>query len=117
MLAAKAAAGASRIRLRDATCFSENDVRQLLEHEAFVHSLTALNDRARPWLRSLALGAPRSTAAQERLATFAELVTGAIEIARLERIALRIIAIDMALSGDDFIEVFRWFVKESGQPP
>jgi len=47
-LAAKAAAGPSRIRLRGGTCFSEYDRRQLLEHEAFVHSLTALNGRAQP---------------------------------------------------------------------
>jgi hypothetical protein len=40
-LASKAVAGATRIRLRDATCFSEYDAEQLLQHEAFVHSLTA----------------------------------------------------------------------------
>src|SRR5450432_1881132 len=37
-LIAKAAAGPTRIRLRSATCFSEYDKHQLLEHEAFVHS-------------------------------------------------------------------------------
>ncbi len=115
-LASKAAAGATRIRLREATCFSEYDVDQLLQHEAFVHSLTALNGRQQTNLQSLSLGAPRTTAAQEGLATFAELITGAIDISRLERIAMRIIAIDMALGGADFIEVFRWFV-DNGQPP
>ncbi len=115
-LASKAAAGATRIRLREATCFSEYDVDQLLQHEAFVHSLTALNGRQQVNLRSLSLGAPRTTAAQEGLATFAELITGAIDISRLERIAMRILAIDMALAGADFIEVFRWFV-DNGQPP
>lgn len=113
-LASKAAAGATRIRLRDATCYSEYDAEQLLQHEAFVHSLTALNGRAQPNLKSMSLGAPRTTAAQEGLATFAELVTGAIDIARLDRIAMRIIAIDMALGGADFIDVFRYF-DESGQ--
>lgn len=114
-MVSKAAAGASRIRLRDATCFSEFDLEQLLQHEAFVHSLTAINGRAQPRLKSLGLGAPRTTATQEGLATFAELVTGAIDISRLERIALRIVAIDMALNGGDFIEVFR-FLLEAGQP-
>jgi hypothetical protein len=37
-LASKAAAGATGIRLRDATCFSEYDKEQLLQHEAFVHT-------------------------------------------------------------------------------
>ena len=114
-LTSKAVAGATRIRLRDATCFSEYDAEQLLQHEAFVHSLTALNGRSQPHLKSLSLGAPRTTAAQEGLATFAELVTGAIDIARLERIAMRIVAIDLALSGANFIDVFRYFL-EAGQP-
>ncbi len=113
-LASKAAAGATRIRLRDATCFSEYDAQQLLQHEAFVHSLTALNGRRQPTISAMSLGAPRTTASQEGLATFAELVTGAIDISRLERIAMRIIATDMALGGADFIDVFRYFV-ETGQ--
>lgn len=114
-MVSKAAAGANRIRLRDATCFSEFDLEQLLQHEAFVHSLTAINGRAQSRLKSLGLGAPRTTGTQEGLATFAELVTGAIDISRLERIALRIIAIDMALNGGDFLDVFR-FLVDSGQP-
>jgi uncharacterized protein (TIGR02421 family) len=110
-MASKAAAGATQIRLRDGTCFSEYDLEQLLQHEAFVHSLTALNGRAQTQFKSLSLGAPRTTGAQEGLATFSELVTGAIDISRMERIALRVVAIDMALSGADFIEVFRYFIN------
>ena len=41
-LIAKAAAGATRIRLRSGAAFSDYDRHQLLEHEAFVHSLTGL---------------------------------------------------------------------------
>ncbi len=114
-LVAKAAAGATRVRLREGTHFTKFDVEQLLQHEVFVHSLTALNGRAQGQLTSLSLGAPRTTATQEGLATFAELVTGAIDIQRMERIALRIIGIDAALSGADFIEVFQLF-REAGQP-
>jgi uncharacterized protein (TIGR02421 family) len=113
-LIAKAAAGPTRIRLRSATCFSEYDKHQLLEHEAFVHSLTALNGRMQPNLASLALNSPRITATQEGLATFAELMSGSIDIGRMKRISLRIIAIDKALSGADFIEVFKFFL-DAGQ--
>ena len=113
-LIAKAAAGHTRIRLRGATCFSEYDRHQLLEHEAFVHSLTALNGREQPHLKSLGRSAPRVTATQEGLATFAELITGAIDIGRLKRISLRIIAIDMVLEGADFLQVFEFF-RASGQ--
>jgi len=113
-LTAKAAAGATRVRLRDETCFSSYDIEQLLQHEVFVHSLTALNGRDQPLLKSLGLGAARTTAAQEGLATFAELVTGAIDIGRLDRLAQRVVLTDMALSGADFLEVFRALL-ESGQ--
>ncbi len=111
-LTAKAAAGATRIRLRAGTCYSEYDLDQLLQHEAFVHSLTALNGRRQSRFKSFSLSAPRTTGPQEGLATFAELVTGAIDISRLERIALRVIAIDMALNGADFVEVFEYFLRE-----
>ena len=113
-LTAKAAAGATRIRLRDGTSFSEYDRHQLLAHEAFVHSLTALNGRQQPLLASLARTSPRVTATQEGLAVFAELMSGAIDIARLKRISLRILAIDMALNGADFVEVYRYF-SDCGQ--
>ena len=113
-LVSKAAAGATRIRIRDATSFSDYDVEQLLQHEAFIHSLTAINGREQPHIRSLGLSAPRTTGTQEGLATFAELITGAIDIGRLERIALRIVAIEKALAGADFMQIFEFFLQ-SGQ--
>jgi uncharacterized protein (TIGR02421 family) len=113
-LIAKAAAGPTRIRLRSSTCFSEYDKHQLLEHEAFVHSLTALNGREQPNLKSLALNSPRNTATQEGLATFAELMSGSIDIERMKRISLRIVAIHKAMHGADFIDVFRFF-HDAGQ--
>ncbi|GAB1596826.1 flavohemoglobin expression-modulating QEGLA motif protein [Lysobacter sp. PAGU 2638] len=113
-LIAKAAAGATRIRLRASANFSLYDRDQLLNHEAFVHSITALNGREQPVLSSLSLSSPRTTATQEGLATFAEQITGSIDIGRMKRISLRIEAVARALDGADFIEVFRFFL-ESGQ--
>lgn len=114
-LASKAAAGARRVRLRDNTIFTEYEVAQLLHHEVFTHSLTALNGRAQPILKSMGLAAPRTTPSQEGLATFSELITGAIDLHRLKRISLRIMAIDMALAGAEFLDVFKFFV-EKGEP-
>ncbi len=110
-LVPKAAAGVSRVRLRSGTCFSPYDFKQLLEHEVFVHTLTAINGRNQTHVTSLALGAPRTTGTQEGLATFAELITGAIDVVRLKRIALRVIAVDLALKGANFIEVFEFFLQ------
>jgi len=115
-LTAKAAAGATRIRLRGGASFNQYDHHQLLAHEAFVHSLTALNGRRQPLLASLGRTSPRVTATQEGLAVFAELMSGAIDIGRLKRISLRILAIDMALKGADFVEVYKYF-SACGQTP
>ena len=109
-LIAKAAAGATRIRLRAGAAYSDYDRQQLYHHEALVHSLTALNGREQPVLASLALASPRTTATQEGLATFAEQITGSIDIERMKRISLRIDAVAMALDGADFLEVFRYFL-------
>jgi uncharacterized protein (TIGR02421 family) len=109
-LASKAAAGPKRVRLRAATCFSALDIPQLIHHEGYVHMLTGLNGLAQDNLPSLGLGSPRTTATQEGIATFAELYTSSIDLSRLERIALRIHGIQMALDGADFIEVFKYFL-------
>ena len=113
-LIAKAAAGARRIRLRDGALFSGYDRAQLFHHEALVHSLTSLNGREQPLFASLSMSSPRVTATQEGLATFAEQITGSLDIGRMKRISLRTEATAMALAGADFLQVFDWFVQ-SGQ--
>jgi uncharacterized protein (TIGR02421 family) len=113
-LIAKAAASATRIRLRHGAAFGDYDRRQLFHHEALVHSLTALNGREQAHLPSLALSSPRVTETQEGLATFAEQITGSIDIERMKRISLRIEAVAMAQEGADFVQVFRYF-RDAGQ--
>ncbi|MBN8548153.1 MAG: DUF1704 domain-containing protein [Deltaproteobacteria bacterium] len=113
-LASKAAAGARKIRIRGATSFSWMDIPQLIHHEAFVHTLTMLNGREQPFLKSMGLGSPRTTRTQEGLALFAELITGSIDLSRLRRIALRVKAVHLAMQGADFIEIFKFFL-DAGQ--
>lgn len=113
-MASKALAGATRIRIRGSAVFSQLDKDQLLYHEAFVHTATMLNGRKQPNLKSLGLGAPRTTRTQEGIAVMAELITNSIDITRLRRIALRVLAVKHALDGADFIEVFKFFL-EAGQ--
>lgn len=113
-MASKALAGATRIRVRGSAVFSQLDKDQLLYHEAFVHTATQLNGKKQQNLQSLGLGAPRTTRTQEGMAVLAELVTNSIDISRLRRVALRVIAVQMALEGADFIELFKFFV-DAGQ--
>ncbi|HOX83767.1 MAG TPA: flavohemoglobin expression-modulating QEGLA motif protein [Chryseolinea sp.] len=113
-MSSKALAGATRIRVRGSAVFSQLDKDQLLYHEAFVHTATQLNGKKQINLKSLGLGAPRTTRTQEGIAVLAELITGAMDITRLRRIALRVIAVKMALDGADFIETFKFFL-DAGQ--
>lgn len=110
-LTSKAAAGSERVRVRGNSTFTLAEIEQLIQHEVFVHSATMLNGRRQPWLKSLGLGAPRTTATQEGLATFAELITGTMDLGRLRRIALRIKGIQYALDGADFLETFKFFLN------
>lgn len=113
-LAAKASATSDTIKLRAGAYYSKYDARQLFAHEVMTHALTAKNGLRQPVLKTMGRGAPRTTATQEGLATFSELVTGAIDLKRLMRLALRIVAIDRALGGADFRQVYEYFV-EHGQ--
>ena len=110
-LIAKAAASATSIRLRTNTGFTDYDRNQLLMHEAYVHTLTGLNGSQQHVLGSMARGSPRTTATQEGLATLSEMMSGSMDIERMKRISLRILAINMAIDGADFIQVFRYFIN------
>ena len=109
-LTSKAAAAARRIRIRGRCAYSEADIDQLIEHEAFIHAATAMNGRLQP-IQAFSLAAPRTTATQEGLATIAELITGSMDLSRLRRLALRIIAVKHVVEGADFVEVFRYFLR------
>ena len=113
-ITARAAAGSSYVKVRKGARFSQSDLEQLFHHEVMVHTLTYINGRKQPLLKTLGYNAPRTTATQEGLAVFAEYINLSIDLVRLKRIALRILAIDMAEQGADFIEVYRFF-HEQGQ--
>jgi uncharacterized protein (TIGR02421 family) len=112
-LSANALATSTRIKVRRDALFTRRDAAQLLHHEAYVHVLTALNGQAQPDLPNLAIGHPGTTRTQEGLAVFAEFVSGALELDRLRRLADRVVAIQMACDGANFIDVYRWFLEKS----
>ncbi len=113
-MSARAAAGGKRVKVQAGATFSDLDLAQLLNHEAFIHAATSLSGKHQPHLRVLGLGSPRTTKTQEGLAVFSELITYSMDLIRLRRLALRAVAVDAALSGADFIDVFRIYL-EGGQ--
>ena len=48
------------------------------------------------------------------LAVFAEFITGSIDIDRMHRLADRVLAIQMAIEGADFLEVYQYFLSRTG---
>lgn len=115
-VSAKAAAGKTRVRLRSQAEFSKYDFDQLLIHEIMTHSLTAINGGLQTNMPLFAQGAPRTSKTQEGLATFSEVITGSMDLIRLKRISLRLMAIDMALKGADFYDLFHFFLNNEQDP-
>ena len=110
-LSANALAGPSRIRIRHGAHFTDRDVQQLIHHEAHVHVGTWLNGLAQPNVSILAASRPGTTATQEGLAVFSEFITGSMDLNRFRRLADRVIAIQMAIDGADFLEVYRFYLE------
>lgn len=115
-LSANALAGPRLIRIRRTACFTDRDARQLIQHEAFIHVATSLNGQAQKELPILGAGHAGTTRTQEGLAVFAEMISGTIDPSRLRRLADRILAIQMAVDGADFLEVYRYFLGRNYEP-
>lgn len=114
-LSANALAGPRRIRIRRGAEFSPKDVQQLIHHESHIHVATSLNGINQPVLKVLAAAHPGTTRTQEGLAVFAEFITGSMDLDRFRRLADRVIAIQMAIEGADFLEVYRFFWDRTGE--
>ena len=109
---ADAAAGSDYVKLRSAARFSDRDLDILEVHEGWVHVATSINGQKQPVAKWLAKGPPRTTTVQEGLAALVELFTYRTYPRRARRLNDRVIAVDKAEDGANFIEVFDWFRTE-----
>jgi uncharacterized protein (TIGR02421 family) len=113
-LSSNALASPKLIRIRKTACFTDLDAQQLINHEAHIHVATSINGLNQPHLRILAAGHPGTTKTQEGLAVFSEYITNSIDLDRLRRLADRILAIQMAIEGADFLDVYHYFLERIG---
>jgi len=111
-IVADAAAGAECIKLRRNAVFSERELRMLEVHEGWVHLGTTLNGLHQPICTFLSKGPPSATITQEGLAIIMEIFTFSSYPSRMQSLTDRIIAIDMAEQGANFLEVFRFFEEK-----
>lgn len=115
-LSANALATSKEIRIRRDARFTDRDAQQLLQHEAWIHCGTSISGKYQDLLPILGVSYPYTTRTQEGLAVFAEVISATIELDRFRRLADRVVAIQMAVDGADFREVYRWFLERVGQP-
>ena len=77
----------------------------LIHHELGVHMVTTMNAHAQS-LHILKLGLPGNTYTQEGLAILSEYLSGNINLTRLKQLSLRVLAVEMMVSGMTFHTVF-----------
>jgi uncharacterized protein (TIGR02421 family) len=109
---ADAAAGSDYVKVRSGARFSPRDIDILEVHEGWVHVATSLNGQAQAVARWLAKGPPRTTAVQEGLAALLEIFTFRTYPRRARRLNDRVLAVDKAEDGANFLEVYDWFRTE-----
>jgi uncharacterized protein (TIGR02421 family) len=112
----RALAGSQRIRIRKGSRFLRKEAEQLIQHEAGIHIVTSLNGRAQPDLVILGASHPGTTRTQEGLAVFAEFISGSMDLHRLRRLADRVFAIQQAIEGADFLDIYRYFLDRTEEP-
>jgi uncharacterized protein (TIGR02421 family) len=94
--------------------FKASEVQALIHHEFGVHVLTTVNSLEQP-LKVLRLGFPNNIATQEGLAIYSEYLSGNLTVSRLKILAIRVIAINMMVKGQDFASVFNCLIKDYQQ--
>jgi uncharacterized protein (TIGR02421 family) len=111
-IVADAAAGNDYVKVRSGARFSPRDIDILEVHEGWVHVATSLNGQQQTVAQWLAKGPPRTTAVQEGLAALLEIFSFRTYPRRARRLNDRVLAVDKAEDGADFLEVFDWFRTE-----
>lgn len=113
---ARVLAGMKRVRIRPDATFPLWEAEGLWHHEVETHALTAQNGAAQEEAPFLASGGPRTTRTQEGLAVFSELYNRVLTVNRLERLAIRVMLVDMADEGASFLDLYRFLLDRGSAP-
>ena len=107
---ADAAAGSDKIKLNKKAKFTDRELKYLEVHEGWVHLGTTINGKLQPYCFFLSKGGPSCAVVQEGLAVLTEVLTFSSYPARMRKITNRVIAIDKATRGADFMDIFRYCI-------
>ena len=111
-LLADAVASNKNIKLRKSAQFSKRDIDILEVHEGWVHMGTNINGAEQRIAKWLSKGSPRATATQEGLAILMEIFTFVSHPLRARRINNRVLAIDKAEDGANFLDIVEFYRTE-----
>lgn len=115
-MVADAAAGADVIKLSKKAMFNDRELKYLEVHEGWVHVGTTLNGSLQPYCTFLSKGSPSCSVIQEGLAVLTEVVTFSSYPMRMRKITNRVVAINKALQGADFLDIYRYFLDCGLEP-
>lgn len=111
-MVADAAASARTIKLRQAAKFVRRDLDLIEVHEGWVHMGTSINGLEQKIAKWLYRGSPRCSSTQEGLAVLMEIFSFVTSPRRARKINDRVLAIDKAEDGANFLEVVEFFRTE-----
>lgn len=111
-IVADAAAGGDVVKLRQGSMFSVRDVDILEVHEGWVHIGTTQNGNLQHIAKWLSKGPPRCSATQEGLAVIMEIFSFRSYPKRARHINDRIIGIDKAEDGANFLDLIEFYRTE-----
>ena len=109
-LAAKASASSTRSSSSAGPVSPQRDLSQIAFHEGQVHVATALNGRAQPVLVFLGVPDPAHDEHPGRAGGADRVPHRSTSLPRVRRISDRVLAIERAEQGADFLEVYRFFL-------
>jgi uncharacterized protein (TIGR02421 family) len=109
---ADSAAGGDILKIKQGALFSKKDIDIFEVHEGWVHIATSINGKNQKVAKWLAKGPPRCVSTQEGLAVLMEIFTFSSYPRRARAINDRILGIDKAEEGADFLQVFEFYQTE-----
>lgn len=110
---ANALVSGSTVKVNQSAQVSLTEAQALAHHELGVHLLTTLNGRDQA-LKILNLGLPMNTMTQEGLAILCEYLSGNLTIKRLQKLALRVLAVQSMIKERSFKQTFMFLMDQYG---
>jgi uncharacterized protein (TIGR02421 family) len=111
-IVADSAAGGDILKIKEGAHFSTKEIDIFEVHEGWVHIATNANGKGQKVAKFLAKGPPKCAATQEGLAILMEILTFSTYPRRARSINDRILGVEQAEEGANFLEVYEFYLSE-----